>query len=163
MAFYSKANGFQGTPTLDGTAYMKTSAPEDYRAIQWANANVEGAPVVAEAIGGEYSEYGRLSTHTGIPAVLGWPGHEIQWRGDVKGWEARESDINRLYATTDTNEAKSIIKKYGIKYVLVGRLERQTTGSDGKPKYGQQALDKFAAFMDTVYSDGSTAIYRVRE
>ena len=163
MAFYSKANAFGGTPTLDGVDYMKSSAPEDYRAIQWANANIKGAPVLAEAIGGEYSDYARLSTHTGIPAVLGWPGHEIQWRGTVQGWESCEADINRMYATPDVNEAKSIIKKYGIAYVLVGRLERQTPGADGKPKFDQKALDKFSTFMDTVYSDGSTAIYRVRQ
>ena len=163
MAFYTKANGFRGTPTLDGMAHMKTYALDDYNAIQWLNRNVKGAPVIVEAIGGEYSEYARVSTHTGLPAVQGWGGHEVQWRGNAKGWEARESDVNRIYATTDVNEARNLLRKYSVQYVYVGRLERETRGADGNPKYSATALGKFATFMDTVYQQGNVAIYRMRD
>jgi uncharacterized membrane protein len=162
MAFYTKANEFKATPTLDGMAYMKSSNPDDYNAIQWMRQNIRGAPIVAEAIGGEYSDYGRIATHTGIPNVLGWPGHEVQWRGNAKGWEAREGDINRLYATTDVNEAKDLLRKYGIQYVYVGRLERAAAAADGKPKYDATALGKFATFMDAVYQQGGATLYRTR-
>lgn len=163
MAFYTKANQFQGQATLDGMAYMKTYMADDYNAIQWLNANIRGTPVHAEAIGGSYSEYGRVATHTGLPTVQGWGGHEVQWRGNAKGWEAREGDINRLYATADVNEARNLLRKYGITHVYVGRLERELRGADGQTKVDATALGKFAVFMDVVYQQGSVTIYRVRE
>jgi YYY domain-containing protein len=162
MAFYTKANQFQGEATLDGMAYLKAGAPDEYNAIQWLSRNVKGAPVILEVVGGQYSEYGRVSAHTGLPTVLGWAGHEIQWRGDSKGWEAREGDVNRIYATTDVNEAKSLLAKYNVTYLYVGRLERDTRQADGKAKYDATALGKFATFMDVAYQQGSVTIYRTR-
>ncbi len=163
MAFYTKANMFQGMPTLDGLAYMERYHPDEYSAIQWLNQNVKGTPVIVEAIGGSFTEYARVSAHTGLPAVQGWGGHEVQWRGNARGWEEREGDVDRIYSTTDVNTAKTLLKKYGVTYVYVGRLERETRGSDGQPKYNATALGKFATFMDTVYQQGTTSIYRVRE
>ncbi|MBI4758582.1 MAG: hypothetical protein HY783_06230, partial [Chloroflexi bacterium] len=43
-ATVTKANGFAGEPTLDGTAYLAGFQPYEYQAIQWLNANVAGAP-----------------------------------------------------------------------------------------------------------------------
>ncbi len=163
MAFVTKANEFKVTPTLDGMAYMKANNADDYYAIQWLNRNISGSPVIVEAIGGEYSEYARISTHTGLPSVLGWPGHEVQWRGNAKGWESREGDVSRLYATTDVNEAKSLLAKYGVTYVYVGRLERETRDSSQKAKYDATALGKFATFMEVAYQQGSVTIYRTRQ
>jgi len=162
MAFYTKANQFQGAATLDGMAYMKSSAPDDYEAILWLNKNISGAPVILESVGGQYSEYGRVSAHTGLPTVLGWPGHEVQWRGDATGWESRESDVNRIYATTDVNEARELLRKYGVTYVYVGSLERNARTADNKARYDATALGKFATFMDVVYQKGSVTIYRMR-
>lgn len=163
MAFYTKANEFKGTPTLDGMAYMKTSNVDEYDAIQWLNRTISGSPVIVEAIGGQYSEYARISAHTGLPTVLGWPGHEGQWRGNSKGWESREGDVNRLYATTDVNEAKSLLAKYNVTYVYVGRLERETRDASQNIKYNATALGKFAAFMDVAYQQGGVTIYRTRQ
>jgi uncharacterized membrane protein len=48
--------------------------------------------VVAEAVGGAYSNYARISIYTGLPTVLGWGNHEGQWRdGSLLG--SRQSDI----------------------------------------------------------------------
>lgn len=162
MAFYTKANQFQGVATLDGMAYMQASAPDDYDAILWLNKNIPDAPVVLESVGGQYSEYARVSAHTGLPTVLGWPGHEVQWRGDAKGWETREADVNRIYATTDVNEAMNLLRTYGVTYVYVGGLERNARTPDNRPRYHATALGKFATFMDVVYQKGSVTIYRMR-
>jgi YYY domain-containing protein len=162
MAFYTKANQFQGTPTLDGAAHLQRFAPDEYSAIQWLNRNVKGAPVIVEVVGGSFSEYARISAHTGLPTVQGWGGHESQWRS-TKGWEAREGDVNRIYATMDINEAKSLLRKYGVTYVYVGRLERETRGNDNQPKYSAAALGKFGQFMDVAFQQGSVTIYKWRE
>jgi len=153
-AFYSKAGGFRGQPTLDGTAYLARSHPDDYAAIQWLNAHVSDAPVILEANGGSYTYAGRISTHTGLPTVLGWGGHELQWRGSYEEPGRREPDIRTLYTTRDIGQALTLLDKYDITYVYVGDLERQTFGSAG--------LAKFRRFMDPVFQQGDVIIYRRR-
>ena len=135
--------------TLDGSAYLALYMPDDYQAIQFMKRLKPG--VVAEAVGGQYSEYARVSTYTGMPAVLGWPGHEAQWRdGALLG--SRESDIETLYSTPDWNTTKSIIDRYNIRYIYVGGLER------GKYRVNEE---KFNNFLKPIYQQGNVTIYEV--
>ena len=39
---------------------------------------------------------GRVSTYTGLPAVIAWPGHEVQWGHDPG---ARAADVQQIYGT----------------------------------------------------------------
>jgi YYY domain-containing protein len=155
-ATWSKVEGFRPTngQTLDGTAHLSWENPSDYAAIQWMNANLRPG-VVAEAVGGSYSYGGRVSVHTGFPTVIGWPWHEVQWRGDARFLGTREDDMRRLYQSRDWLEAESIISQYGIEYVYVGDLERDT--------YGAIQEQMFAAFMDTIYLGDGVTIYAVRD
>jgi len=95
LATWTITRGFapEYGPTLDGAAHLARSAADDYAAIQWINAGLPRG-VIAEAArsGSSYSGYGRIATHTGLPAVLGWDFHEWQWRGS---WaeQARASRI----------------------------------------------------------------------
>jgi YYY domain-containing protein len=155
-ATYTKAGRFGVAPTLDGTAFLARSQPGDYGAIQWLNANVSGAPVALEATGGEYSDYARVSTFTGLPTVLGWGGHELQWRGNYVEPGKREPDIDAIYKTADKNTALALLKKYGVRYVVAGRMEREKG-------YDAANLGKFRAFMDVVFDQDGTVIYRVRD
>ncbi|MCA9956649.1 MAG: hypothetical protein KC434_18095, partial [Anaerolineales bacterium] len=68
-------------PTLNGLAQTASFNPDEYAAIMWLRDNVDGTPTIVEAVGGQYSAYGRISASTGIPTLLGWAGHEYQWRG----------------------------------------------------------------------------------
>ena len=52
---------------------------------------------MAEAVGGSYSGYACVSRLSGYPTVLGWPGHELQWRGGGEEIGSRENDIQQLY------------------------------------------------------------------
>jgi uncharacterized membrane protein len=142
-----------GGPQLDGTAHLDRDRPEDAAAIRWMRASLPPA-VVAEAVGGSYSEYGRVSAHTGFPTVLGWDFHEYQWRGDWTPQGTRRDDVARLYVTNDWTEAQSILDRYGILYVYVGPLERST--------YAPVSLQKFESYMDRVYEQGDVTIYRRR-
>jgi YYY domain-containing protein len=155
-ATYTKANLFGVPPTLDGTAFMARYQPGDYGAIQWLNANVSGAPVVLEATGGEYSDYARIATFTGLPGVLGWGGHELQWRGNYAEPGKREPDIDSIYRTADKNTALTLLKRYNVRYVVAGRMEREKG-------YDAAMLGKFRGFMDVVYDQDGTVIYRVRD
>ena len=90
---------------------------------------------------------------TGLPTLLGWAGHEGQWRGSYDVQHAREPDIETIYNTLDPEQALTLMGKYDITYVYVGPLERT--------KYDPRALDKFAQFMDVVYQQGDVTIYQV--
>ena len=107
---------------LDGSAYLARYNPADMTAIQW----LQTAPLgnLAEAVGGSYSGFARAATFSGMPNVLGWPGHESQWRGGAEEMGSRQEDIRRLYETSNWEEAKAIIEQYNIRYILVGSLER---------------------------------------
>ena len=84
----------QGVPwTLDGAAWLQQSYPEDAAAIAWLNDNIEGTSVIVEAPGDQHRAYvyeGRVSAFTGLPTVLGWGGHQLQWRGNYDESGARE-------------------------------------------------------------------------
>jgi uncharacterized membrane protein len=155
ISVWTKTNQFNLSygPTLNGMAYLETSTPDEYAAIQWINENLEDG-IIAEAVGGSYTNYARISTHTGLSTVLGWPGHELQWRGGAEEQGTRESDIEKLYTTRSWQEAQTIIDQYGIDYVYVGYLERNT----------YQPFDerKFLAFMDEIYKNNSVTIYAVK-
>ncbi len=112
------------TATLDGTAYLGRYSPDDMEAIRW----LQNAPYgyIAEAVGGSYSGFARVSTMSGLPAVLGWPGHESQWRGGEEEKGTREADIAQLYKARRWEQVSPILEKYKIRYVIVGSLEKST-------------------------------------
>ena len=153
-AGYTKADGFKVDPTLVGTAYMANHSLDDHVAIGWLNENVGGAPVILEATGGSYSYYGRISSQTGLPTLLGWDFHEMQWRGTGEEGNKRKPDIETIYGSFDAQAALTLMDKYGIKYVYVGALERS--------HYPEAALDKFNYIMDVVYQQGAVTIYQRR-
>ena len=136
--------------TLDGAAYLGVYSPDDYAAIQW----LAQAPLgtVVEAVGGSYSEFARIATYSGQPTVLGWPGHESQWRGGYAEMGSRNDDIRRLYETANWNEANSILAQYGIHYVYIGSLE-STTYALNEQKFGRNLAE--------VYRQGQVVIYEV--
>jgi YYY domain-containing protein len=135
--------------TLDGGAYLANTMPDDYQAIQFMEKL--GPGVVAEAVGGQYSEYARIATYTGMPTVLGWPGHEGQWR-DQTLQGSRERDIEMLYTSNDWATAQEIIDRYNIRYIVVGNLERTTY---------QVNEDKFNRFLKPVFQQGNITVYEV--
>ncbi|NWG33846.1 MAG: hypothetical protein HXY42_05350 [Chloroflexi bacterium] len=149
----TKTNDFQrenpDQRTLDGSAYLALYMPDDYRAIQFMRELEPG--VVAEAVGGQYSEYARISTFTGMPTVLGWPGHEGQWR-NIALLGTRETDVEHLYSTPSWNEARRIIDQYHIRYIVVGGLERN--------KYRVNE-EKFNNFLKPVFQQGNVTLYEV--
>ncbi len=155
--------------TLDGMAYMQTSSYNengvdmdlsyDYRAIRWMQENVSGSPVIVEGKTGEYRWGTRFTIYTGLPGVVGWNWHQIQQRSTLPGeWvTSRIEEISRFYNTTDIDQAKSFLKKYDVKYIIVGQLEAAI--------YPGPGLEKFVAYnglaWNEVYRDGNTAIYEV--
>jgi YYY domain-containing protein len=142
--------------TLDGAAWLAASRPTDYAAIRWLNANVEGAPVIVEAPGDQNRAYvyeGRVAALTGLPTVLGWAGHQRQWRGNYDEPARREAYLEMLFTTLDPTEAQSILALYNVSYIYIGPIERE--------RYPAEGLEKFAAMFPVVYEGGDVVIYGV--
>jgi YYY domain-containing protein len=153
LSAYTKTGGFAGPPTLDGMAHLEPAYGDELAAIRWLRDNVEGAPTIVEATGGAYSYYGRVSVHTGLPTLLGWGGHELQWRGNYDEPERREPDIETIYTSRDVEETAALLDEYDVQYVYVGPLERNTY------QVSQPVLSKFESLMDVVFQQGEVIIY----
>jgi len=155
--------------TLDGMAFMKYTTyfrqgqmqlDQDYRAIRWMQENVQGSPVIVEAnLRDLYSWGSRFSIFTGLPDVVGWEWHEQQQRIiNPASWVSdRIAEIDNFYTTTELQSARDFLKKYGVKYIVVGQLERNHYPGAGLDKFEEQN----GSLWNKVYSDEKTAIYKV--
>jgi uncharacterized membrane protein len=152
LSLWDRTNGFNPPLgySLDGTQQGYYLSGDDAAAADWLQAAPIG--VVAEAIGGSYSQFARVSANSGNPTVLGWPGHERQWRGGATEMGTRERDIEHLYSTRDWREAERILKMYDIRYVYIGPLERSTYPVNDR---------KFQQHLSPIYSQGAVTIYEV--
>ena len=161
---YQRSNQFmQRTTSLDGMAYLEQYSPGDYEAIRWLNSNVQGNPVIVEAFGaqgGDYSDYGRISAFTGLPTVIGWAGHEYQWRVNwlnnsynASDFFQRGSDVNLIYTSKDPQTVLATLQRYQVKYLYVGNLEKAT--------YNTADLSRFSKYLPVVYSMDGVTIYQV--
>jgi YYY domain-containing protein len=126
LSLWNKTNGFNPSSgfTLDGTANLETNMPEDLAGIRWLEGAADG--VVVEAVGPQYSEYARVATLSGKPNVLGWAGHESQWRGGRKEIGTRDEDIETIYRGNSWEDTKQLLNMYNVSYVFIGTLERRT-------------------------------------
>ncbi len=142
--------------TLDGLRDFKVSSPDEYAAIEWLS-HLDGRPVVAQAVGQGYRwETSRVSGTTGLPTILGWQGHEEQWRGGNEETSPRADDLQALYTSGDPDVVQSIIEKYDVAYVFVGPVERETY-PDLRILEMDSVLEPGPAFQQ-----GEISIYRVR-
>ncbi|GIW13359.1 MAG: hypothetical protein KatS3mg062_0798 [Tepidiforma sp.] len=139
--------------TADDVAFR---LDEDLPLIQWLRRNVEGSPVIVEAVGPLYRWTGRISEYTGLPAVIGWDWHQIQQRTDYAHLvQQRRTETQRFYTDPSTDFAERFLRTYNVQYVIVGTEERV---------HGTEAgLAKFAAMpaLVEVFRSGDSVIYRV--
>jgi len=147
-----KLYGEGNDATLDGLQHVERFAGAEYRAIDYIRENVGRGSAILEAVGGDYSEHGRISSSTGVPTVLNWPGHELQWRGSAEAFAGREEDVQTIYQTFDVALAVSLLDKYDVDYVYIGQRERE--------KYGEDGLAKFTEFMTPVFTEGDVVVYK---
>jgi uncharacterized membrane protein len=161
---YQRTNDFaQRSNSLDGMAYLQDYSPGDYYAIQWLNSHIQGDPTIVEAYGpegGDYTDYNRISAFTGLPTIIGWAGHEYQWRVNwlnntlyANDFYSRGAAVNAIYTSKDPKTVLDLMARYSAQYLYVGNLELSTyVGSD---------LSRFSTFMTVVYSRDGVTIYQV--
>lgn len=152
LGLLNKTNDFKpsGGFTLDDFDRVRRENPDEAAAIEFLRTVPNG--VLLESVGDGYSGYARISTHTGLQTVLGWPGHEAQWRGTYAPQGSRREDVTRLYTTNRWEDAKQIIDDYDIRYIFIGTLERRSLSV---------SEEKFNAFLKPIFQQGETVIYEV--
>jgi YYY domain-containing protein len=161
-------------PTLNGFAFLdgavfvesvdnKPSADypirleDDKPLIDWLRNNVQGSPVIAEAVGPLYRWTGRMSEYTGLPAVIGWDWHQIQQRTDYTDLvQKRRFDTEQFYKVPDQQYAMDYIEKYNVRYVVVGTEEIYHGTPAGIAKFARMPQ------LEEVFRSGDYAIYHVK-
>ncbi|HEY3110225.1 MAG TPA: hypothetical protein VGL23_15800, partial [Chloroflexota bacterium] len=114
---------------FDGLAYMRTASPgeqADLAAIDWLNAHARDGEVVLEVAGGAAHPYGRISSYTGLPTVLGWHHAVIAYQGPLPTLEERLRDVETIYLGRDPAETARLLAKYRVRYVVIGAFEEQS-------------------------------------
>lgn len=142
----------------DGWAHMK---PAEQEAATWLEEHTAPDQNILEAEekeGGDYSVYTRYTHATGIATIIGPQSHSFQWspnperakltEKDIENnttlldrklslqWEEvgrRKEDARKAFTTKNSVERLAILKKYKVRYVVWGELERT--------QYGQQSYD----------------------
>lgn len=152
---WNKTNGFNPSRgfSLDGKRDFYLSAGDEMKAAEW----LADAPVgvMTEAIsdtGGSYTTYNSISTFSGMPTVLGWVGHEAQWRGGYEEIGSRQADVKELYSTSKWERTQAIIDMYNIRYIVVGNTELSTYQVD---------QNKFDEQLEKVFDSQTVDIYEV--
>jgi YYY domain-containing protein len=155
--------------TLDGMAFMQGATyddlntimdlNQDYQAIRWLQENVRESPVIVEGNMVEYHWGNRNTIYTGLPNVIGWNWHQRQQRatGPENLISNRITAVNEFYLTTDTDQARSFLDRYQVKYVILGQLERALYPGPGLDKF--EELD--GSLWREVFRVGETTIYEV--
>lgn len=153
--------------SLDGMQYMDfaqyrddnrdMNLPGDAKALRWLQDNVPGTPVVLEGRSPVYRWGSRVSIYTGLPTILGWDVHQSQQRaGYVRQIQDRQLDVDRAYASPTPGDLLSVLRKYDVRWVYVGGLERGYYPSPG--------LDKMRSMPELrlAYDADGVQIYEVQ-
>ena len=148
LPFVIPFNLSYGTGTLDGLAYLKDSHTGDAGGITYLR-TLQSDDRIVEAEGGDYTYYSRVSSFTGIPAIIGMPFHEYMWRGDDTGWfSTRLADVKSIYE--DPEKTVELMKKYNATLLYLGDSERE-----------RYQVNISASGLEKIYSADGVEIYRL--
>jgi YYY domain-containing protein len=131
LSTYRWTEGFDRWTGIDGLDYLTHSHPEERHAIEILSENRHHIGAILEAPGCSYGSdrgisHSRVSTATGIPTVLGWDGHQYQWRrgqAELLGSIAeRVEHVRAMYEHPEV--VTDLFAHYGVTHVYVGFHER---------------------------------------
>jgi len=160
---YSKTAGFSTATealTLDATAHVTLFRPAERAAIEWVKQNSGPTAVVLEGKGASYrAEYSMMSTLSGRPTLLGWDGHEAQWRGTEYGaMSAGRLDVlETVYRSGSPSEIADALLRWGVEYVYVGPTERT------QYEISSRREETLAQAMELVFESNGVQIYALKK
>ncbi|MBF0551072.1 MAG: hypothetical protein HQK60_11105 [Deltaproteobacteria bacterium] len=159
-ATHNVTAGFSSTAlTLNAIKHQERWNPDEMAAVRWVLQNTTPRAVIAQMQGASYTfDSDLISVYTGRPTLLGWDGHEVQWRGKDYGWMAggRPEALAALYNPASVATIIDILKKWSIDYVYIGPGERR--------KYQITPVQEsmFERAMDPVFKSGSVRLFMRR-
>ena len=130
--------------SIDGFSNIKNYSPHTYNAIFYAKKHIPPEEGILESVG-EWSNFGVISSNTGISNIINWPDHEKQWRGDNIEIQSRVKNVDIIYKTTNPYEARQLLDLYGISFIFIGQNE--------SIKYNPVSLKKFNLMATTIFSE----------
>ena len=111
--------------TLNSLAYLDTWDPGSSEAIRWASDHLDArGHVLLEAVSPAHMYGNTISAASGIPTVIGWPGHQRHWRVDPE-IEQRTAAVEAIYRLGGDADAVEIARGYGVTHVYIGERERK--------------------------------------
>jgi len=140
-------------PELNSLSFLERNDPDELKVINEINAISTADDVLVEAVGGSYSDFGRISEGSGVPTVIGWVFHETQWHGGNELFEDREDDVRKIYTTEDRDELLRLVAKYDLTMVVVGPRETST--------YGNIDLGMFDTLGDRIIEHGKYTVFSI--
>ena len=136
-----------GSRTLDGAAYLEGSHPGDAAAIAFLR-DLPEDHIIIEAEGGDYTYYSRVSSFSGIPAVIGMPFHEYMWRGDEGRIGQRSADVRAIYE--QPSRTVDLARAYNATLLYVGASERD-----------RYTVSIPVEALELIYDEDGVQIYRI--
>jgi len=159
--FHDRTRGVTGNRSVDGLHYLRVKEPDVTATIGWLRTHIEGTPTVAEAHGYMYHhDHSRISTHTGLPTLVGWD-HHCRERGNLP--EPRIAEARKLYTSTNREQIRKLLQDHQVKYVVVGPTERQLYSSavkKGIPKFDDWS-DLFTPVFHSEKKPPGVTVYKV--
>lgn len=132
LSAWDWTNGFDTRWGLDGSAYLARTAAGDSAGLEWIRQHAEDGDWLVEAPGCTYvvlegAPMSRVSAFSGVPALIGWYGHEGQWR------RGEERDIYgvlnaRMITANAILDGDVGPTQDGPAFVVLGRQERYGAG-----------------------------------
>lgn len=139
---------------LWGLNFLENLYPDNLKAVEWINKNIQGQPIILEAAGDSYTMYNQISMATGLPTVEGWVVHEWLWRGGYDKPGARSADVQTIYESKDISEVRSLLQKYNVDYIFIGNNEYEKY-----PSLNEKTFTSLGAQI--VFESDKTKIYKL--
>ena len=135
---------------LDALAYLDRSDAGAAEALRWVRSELDGdRHTLLEAVSRSYGPGNVLSAASGVPTLLGWPGHELQWHSDAP-LAARQQLVDEIYGGGAGPEALALARERGVTHVYLGREERR--------QYGPEVAERFAGWVTVFEAAGARIV-----
>lgn len=169
-AAYRWSHDLSNWQTLDGVEYINEWHPDELAAAEWLRMNRSEVTGVVESPACAYGAdnripHSRISMMTGIPTVIGWEGHQFQWRRGqpdrIEQISERVETMNLAYL--DPEEVQTRLRELDISHVVYGVHERLGYQQcEAGPPYPEESLRRLDdAGWSRVFESGEVVIYEI--
>jgi uncharacterized membrane protein len=98
--------------------------------------------------------------NTGLPTLLGWEHHTNQ-RGTLRNdITERRKAITDIYSTSSADLAVDILKKYKIRFIVIGSIERRLYRSGRFSPDGELKFLNHSDLFIPVFRSKTAALYQ---